>query len=173
MSTRYEQALRLIELLKAETKNINEGKEGRPYGVRNAEELLTFFAEYTTANQREVLDKDGVKVVLDAPLTVEGFCVYCGHTERWLDSMIRNIAGKTEAERTADEAELLRSAMCVRDFCRNDLRAGAAQGVYQQNIVARILGLADKQQTTETVRQIVVQSDEEKQDIEDLRNSKV
>ena len=46
-------------MLKAETKNINEGKEGRPYGVKNAEELLSFFAEYTEATQREILDKNG------------------------------------------------------------------------------------------------------------------
>lgn len=106
---------------------------------------------------------------MEAPITEEGFCLYCGHSARWVAFLEKTLSEKEN--RTPWQEDLFRSVTRVRDFCRNDLKTGAIAGRYQPNIAARILGLVDKQQMTAEVRQIVVSSAEEKKDIEDLRGS--
>lgn len=162
--SRSDNARRLAEL----TLTKKRGR-GRPYGVKSAEEFMNLFCAYVDQCIHPFVTKDGEKVELEAPITEEGFCLYCGHGARWL-AMLDKILNEKE-ERTPWQEDLLRSVTHVRDFCRNDLKTGAIAGRYQANIAARILGLADKQQVTADLRQIVVNSAEEKRDIEDLRDS--
>lgn len=147
-----------------------EKKNGRPYAM-TAAEFDTNFAEYIEGHTRTAVTKDGTLVEIPAPLTEGGFCVFCGHSDRWLDMLEKTLKGKTE--RTAEEERLFRSVTRARAYFRHDLAEGAVTGAYQQNIVARILGLTDKQQITETVRQIVVESEKDKEDVEELRESGV
>lgn len=134
---------RARERQQSERESINAGKVGNPYGVTDAEELITLFLEYVQErkNQRKI---DGETIETDAPLTLGGFCLFCGHSARWLDSLIANIEDKEESKRTELEDELLRSATCVRDACRDDLLNGGLCGNYMQQVVVRVLGLAEK-----------------------------
>lgn len=147
-----------------------EKKNGRPYAM-TAAEFNANFNEYIEGHTRTALTKDGVKVEVPAPLTEGGFCVFCGHSDSWLVMLEKTLKGKTE--RRPEEEELFKSVTRARAFFRHDLAEGAVAGDYQPQIVARILGLTDKQQITETVRQIVVESEADKKDIEDLRDSDI
>ena len=142
---------------------------GRPYGVKGAEELMTLFCEYVEQATHPFITKDGQKVDMEAPLTEEGFCLYCGHSARWIAFLEKTLSEKDK--RTPWQEDLFRSVTRIRDYCRDDLKTGAIAGRYQPNIAARILGLVDKQQINAELRQIVVGSPEEKKDIEDLRDS--
>lgn len=144
-------------------------RRGRPYGVKDAEELMNLFCEYVEQAVHPFITKDGQAIQMEAPLTEEGFCLYCGHSARWLASLYKTLDEKEK--RTPWQEDLFRSVTRVRDYCRDDLKQGAIAGRYQPNIAARILGLVDKQQMTSEVRQIIVSSPEEKKDIEDLRGS--
>ena len=145
-------------------------KNGRPYAM-TAEEFRKNFDEYVEGHTRTFVTKDGDKVEIPAPLTEGGFCVFCGHSDSWLVMLEKNL--KAKDQRTAEEEELFKSVTRARSFFRNDLAEGAVAGAYQQNIVARMLGLTDKQEVKETVRQIVVESQEDKKDIEEIRNSDI
>ena len=145
-------------------------KRGRPYAM-TAKQFRERFTEYVEGHTRTFVTKDGDKVEIPAPLTEGGFCVFCGHSDSWLVMLEKNL--KAKDQRTAEEEELFKSVTRARSFFRNDLAEGAVAGDYQPNIVARILGLSDKQQVTETVRQIVVESEADKKDIEDLRDSDI
>ena len=145
-------------------------KNGRPYAM-TAEEFRKNFKDYVENYTRTAFTKEGVRIEVPAPLTEGGFCVMCGHSDRWLDMLDKTL--KAKETRTAEEEELFRLVTCARTFFRRDLAEGAVAGDYQPNIVARILGLSDKQQVTETVRQIVVESEADKKDIEDLRDSDI
>ena len=164
---RVEIAKKMFEAIDKEAK---AKRRGRPYAM-TAKQFRKNFEEYVQGHTRTFVTKDGDKVEIPAPLTEGGFCVFCGQSDRWLDTLERQLTAK-EA-RTQEEEDLIRSVTRARSFFRNDLAEGAVAGTYQQNIVARILGLTDKQQVTETVRQIVVESQEDKRDIEEIRNSDV
>lgn len=162
--SRTEIVKRLAELTLEKKKG-----RGRPYGVKDAEEFFRLFCEYVDQAKHPFVTKDGQIVEIETPLTEEGFCLYCGHSARWVAMLEKKLSEKEH--RTAWEEEMFRSVTRVRDFCRDDLKTGAIAGRYQHNIAARILGLVDKQQTTAEVRQIIVSSPEEKKDIEDIRGS--
>ena len=134
---------RAKEREETERKNINKGKVGNPYGVKNAEELIDLFLDYARERKRERII-DNVPVQIDAPLTIGGFCLFCGHSAVWLTNLIATIEAKDKDKRTDLETELLRSATRVRDACRDDLLQGGLEGNYMQQVVVRVLGLAEK-----------------------------
>lgn len=147
------------------SRSINEGKLGRPYGIANAATLDAYLYDYIQSHKRSVITKDGLLIDVDAPMTELGFCLWCGHSERWLDYLEKTLR---EKERNEDEEELFRSVQRARSVLRNDLMEGAVAGLYQQNIVARILGLGEKVEQTGESRVIVVKSEDEKKKIEDI-----
>ena len=88
------------------------------------------------------------------PISIADFCVYLGVGENWFAQLTEDFSWVKTRIRTYIEDYQLK---------------GAAAGVFNANIVARRLGLADKQavDTTNTTR-IVVESREQKQIIENL-----
>lgn len=175
--------LDIIRMGMQRARSVNEKKNGRPYGVDNAEELEALFDEYVATIQRApkyILTKQSKDAPaglteqekhekIDRPLTEAGFCLFCGHTADWLTRMIQTLKGK---ERNELEQGLYESAMRVHDAIRNDLVDGGLLGQYQSNFTARLLGLADKQQVSESLQQVVVvKSEEQKQMFEEIVNS--
>ena len=174
--------LDIIRMGMKRARSVNEGKNGRPYGVDSAEELESLFDEYVSTIQRAPVfvqsrkrkeDADGRTLEnreekMDRPLTEAGFCLFCGHPAAWLAMMTETLRAKTRNEA---EDELLTSATRIHDALRQDLINGALLGQYQSNFTARLLGLADRQQVQQEQRQIVVSNEQEKEKLESLLKS--
>lgn len=120
-------------------------KQGRPLKY-TPEEVERKFVEYVEHNKtctfyRNELIKSGdragdvIKVEVPAPLTIVGFCVYLGISKEtfyeWLGNPDKGFS------------DIL--TMC-KTFIEQNQVSGAAAGVFNPMIVARLLGLADKQQ---------------------------
>jgi hypothetical protein len=129
---------------------------GQPKIFKTPEELFSKFKEYlewVKANPykwHDFVGKDAEEVWKERqrPITWSGF-------EGWLAS--NDIAAHLgHYEQNTDEgyAEFLPTIRAIKRICSQDVIDGALAGVFNQNIAARIEGLADKKEIDKTSRKI-------------------
>ena len=123
-----------------EVKNLG----GRPLKY-TPEQIEQKFAEYVEQNKqctfyRNELIKSGdkagevIRVEVPAPLTIVGFCVYLGITKQTFYELLEN--------KDKGFSDILHA--CKHYIEQNQL-AGAAAGVFNPMIIARLLGLQENQ----------------------------
>lgn len=132
---------------------INPLKRGRPLHY-TPEELADKFAEYVkwcdehpitikrTATQTNTspvgpssFDRDEVEQKPQL-VSISGFLVWLGETESWWKML-----GERE-----DGEEFVTLKSYIRTYCQQNQAKLASSGVFKENIISRLLGLADKQQ---------------------------
>jgi hypothetical protein len=121
---------------------------GRPKNIESPEELWRLFRLYKTwakANpykKQDFVGKDGDEIQrkLERPLTWVGFEVYL------YERMIINNLGDYEKNRDDSYKEFSPIIRAIKAYIEQDQFEGASVGIYQQNIIARKLGLIDKQE---------------------------
>lgn len=93
------------------------------------------------------------------PISIADFCIFLGCSRDWWNSLSDDFLGVKKHIRTYIEDYQLK---------------GASAGLFNANIVARLLGLADKQQTEQKVEtRIVVETAEQKDKLEKLGEMEV
>lgn len=145
-----------------------KAKLGRPpkYTPR---ELLDKFQEYIADRQgrpiiitKETSGNNGnydTSSVTNEPhpqlLSIADFCVFLGTSRNWWNELTDDFLGVKDY---------------IRTYIENFQLKGATAGIFNANIVARLLGLADKKeiQATGDNMTIVVKSEEEKKKIEGI-----
>lgn len=121
---------------------------GRPKLIDSPDHLLALFKEYQDyckANpvlKEDYVGKDARKVYreLERPLTWDGFECYLS------DKEIIEDLGDYERNKDGRYTEFATIVSRIKRYINTDQFTGAAVGIYQQNIIARKLGLADKQE---------------------------
>ena len=122
-----------------------KGKPGRPLKY-TPEEMQQKFLEYIESNKtnifyRNELIKSGerageiIAVPVQAPLTIVGFCVFLGINKVTFYELLEN-----------KDKGFSNILYACKDYIEQNQLAGAAAGVFNPMIVARLIGLADKQQ---------------------------
>lgn len=127
---------------------MNRTKDGRELIYSTPEELLEkaysyfIWCDKTPLKRSEVL-KGGVKagkvvkISLDRPYTLVGMCNYLGISKRTFDNY-------------EERKDYLPITTYIRDIIQQNQIEGAVVGNYNANIVARLLGLVDKQEVEST-----------------------
>jgi len=121
---------------------------GRPKNIESPEQLWKLFRQYRTyakANPYEKQDfvgKDADEVTrrLERPLSWVGFEEYL------FERMIISDLGDYERNKEKRYSEFTTIIRAIKVYIERDQFEGAAVGVYKENIIARKLGLADKQE---------------------------
>lgn len=119
---------------------------GRPKNIESPEELWSLFRKYKTwakenpYQKQDYVGKDADRVTreLERPLTFVGFEVYL------YERMIINDLGDYEKNKEGRYEEFAPIIRAIKKYIEQDQFEGAAVGIYQQNIIARKLGLTDK-----------------------------
>jgi hypothetical protein len=73
---------------------------------------------------------------MNRPYTLKGFCLYCGACEAWFK----------EFKRRDLSNDFIAVIHKIEDIIYNQKFEGAAIGIFNSNIIARDLGLTDKQE---------------------------
>jgi hypothetical protein len=121
---------------------------GRPKNIESPEQLWLLFRQYmkwakeNPRTKQDFVGKDGNEIerMLERPLTWVGFEVYC------LERMIISDLGDYERNKENRYAEFATIVRAIKRYIEQDQFEGAAVGLYKENIIARKLGLADKQE---------------------------
>lgn len=138
----------------AELKNIyppviNPLKRGRPLHY-TPEELAVKFSEFVKWSQENpiVVTKSVKGSTGDTPfdrdeeeqkpqyISVKGFLVWLGETKDWWDKLDSD---------SVNAAEFFHLKTYIRTYCEENQAKLASAGIYKENIISRLLGLADKQ----------------------------
>ena len=121
---------------------------GRKPLYESAETLLADCLDYLQITSERIIEqhdfvgKDATDVTRKhkPPFTLSGLCVFLGMSQdTWRNYRLRK-----------DFIEVLRA---IEEIIYTQKFEGAAVGIYQQNIIARDLGLVDKKDVTNTERQ--------------------
>lgn len=96
-------------------------------------------------------------------ISVHGFLVYIGKSKRWWSQLSEGKHG--------DKFSYLKEA--VTDYCEDYQKEMAAAGIFNANIISRLLGLADKKELTGESINIIVNSQEEKEKIEGMKDLQI
>lgn len=129
---------------------------GRPKAIESPEQLWQFFTEYieheknSPMYKREYVGKDGneVDTPLQVPITFEGFECYL-----WDKGIISHLSNYS-ANKDGKYDDFLTIITRIKQNCFVHNFKGASVGVFNANIIARKLGLTDKQENNVTVNQI-------------------
>ena len=149
----------------------NAGKKGRPRKYTPAQLLKEFETYVNDRWQRpiEIVEKekgvignsriDKVKTkTIPHPLSVRDFCVHLGVGECWFRQLPEDFSSVKSY---------------IQGYLEDYQLKGAQAGVFNANIVSRLLGLADKKDITsggEKIDRIIVESPEQKDTIDNLGN---
>lgn len=125
---------------------------GRPKNIKSPEQLWQLFLEYkkwakaTPYQKQDFVGKDAYEVIrkLERPLTWIRFEVYC--FERGIVYDLGDYEKNKDGGYTA-YSPIIR---VIKAIIEADQFEGASVGIYQHNIIARKLGLADKQEARAT-----------------------
>jgi len=129
-----------------------EKKNGRPrvFSTPKAlwEKALEYF-EYEDNNpmlRDDFRGKDAYRVTYEhkAPYTLTGFCLFAGVSHSYLRT-IKSIH-KKGTETHEEWKDFLAIIACIEETCRQQKFHGASAGIFNANIIARDLGIADIQQ---------------------------
>ena len=120
---------------------------GRPKKLSNPEELLKLFEGYLEwAKQNPIrkmvfVGRDGNREyeLVDRPLSIDGFEVYCYGKQVTVENYMNNKNGSYE--------EFYSISLYIRKLIRDNQISGGMAGLYNASLTARINGLADKQET--------------------------
>ena len=96
-------------------------------------------------------------------ISVHGFLVYIGKSKRWWTELSDGKQG--------DKFSYLKEA--VTDYCEDYQKEMAAAGLFNANIISRLLGLADKKELTGESINIIVNSQEEKEKLESMKDMQI
>lgn len=161
----------------AEIKNayppfVNPYKQtGRPLNY-NPQQLAEEFEKYVRWCQDNpiTISKTAIGQTGDTPfnreeietkprlVSIGGFLNWLGEEDNWWTMLDKGTFGD----------EFLRVKARVRGYCEDYQKAMASTGVFKENIISRLLGLADKKAVTTDGVKIVVESNDQKEAIESL-----
>lgn len=100
------------------------------------------FKKKDSKNRETTVSHDFAQVPRMRPMTIEGFCNYAGIVVKTFHNY-----EKYGQDGEHDEA-YLQVTRRIRQIIENQQLEGAAAGFFQQNIIARKLGLADKRESS-------------------------
>lgn len=149
---------------------------GRPLHF-TPKQLAEKFGEYVEWSEKNVMtfeeEKSGyvgkssmaeTKIVTKHRLiSVGGFLVYIGKTQRW---WVELSSGKQGEKFSIVKAH-------ITAYCEDYQKELAASGHYNANIISRLLGLADKKELTGESINIIVNSQEEKEKLEGMKDLQI
>lgn len=149
---------------------MNRGSDGRELIFKTSEELLEKAYKYFNwCEENPWIKNEAIKSGIGAgqivgiptsrPYTIVGFCVYCGISEDTFALYSKR-------------NDFIGVVTHIREVIRQNQLEGACVGAYSPNIVARLLGLADKQELTGADGQglvINVTSPKAKKQLEELK----
>lgn len=97
-------------------------------------------------------------------VSIGGFLGHLGATDVWWKQISDGVRGE----------EFSRVKAMIKNYCENYQKEMASTGIYKENIISRLLGLADKKaiDASEGVT-IVVKSEEEAEKIKNIGNLKI
>lgn len=93
-------------------------------------------------------------------ISVHGFLVFIGKSKRWWTELSDGKQG--------DKFSTLKDS--ITSYCEDYQKEMAAAGIFNANIISRLLGLADKKELTGEGINIIVNSQEEKEKIESMKD---
>lgn len=95
-------------------------------------------------------------------VSIDGFLVHIGGSAAYWSQLDRRRRGE----------DFVKVKSFIREYCAQYQKEMASAGIFNANIISRLLGLADKVQHSGemTVRPIVVESEEQKQGLKELDN---
>lgn len=96
-------------------------------------------------------------------ISIHGFLVYIGKTARWW--------GELSNGKHGDKFSVVKAH--ITEYCEDYQKEMAAAGIFNANIISRLLGLADKKELTGESINIIVNSPEEKQKIESMKDMQI
>lgn len=101
-----------------------------------------------------------VDMPVKRPYTLKGLCIFLGVNEKYFNTFVRKHEVK---EIKVDRSDWLEVIAKIKDIVGNQQYEGAAAGFFQANIVARMLGLADKTEAKNetTVKEVIKIGDQE------------
>lgn len=125
-------------------------KDGRGKIFEKPENLWTAANDYFQWVQENPLYKneaiksgdragDIIQIPIERPMTVEGMCIY-------LDISVQTF--HNYGDNKEDHKDYFEIVTRIREVIRDQKLAGAVIGMYNANIVARELGMADKKEVT-------------------------
>ena len=109
------------------------------------------FVDKTTTNYKQRL------------ISVHGFLVFIGKSKRWWTELSDGKQG--------DKFSTLKDSII--SYCEDYQKEMAAAGIFNANIISRLLGLADKKEVTGEGINIIVNSQEEKEKIESMKDMQI
>jgi hypothetical protein len=93
-----------------------------------------------------------IELPVRRPYTEGGLCVFCGVNPRWLSTFEQKHRNQGMTTGVEERDNLWLDAIdYVKGVIRNQQYEGAAAGFFKENIVGRMIGLADKQEIETTV----------------------
>lgn len=93
-------------------------------------------------------------------ISVHGFLVFIGKSKRWWTELSDGKQG--------DKFSTLKDS--ITSYCEDYQKEMAAAGIFNANIISRLLGLADKKELTGESINIIVNSPEEKHELENMKD---
>lgn len=96
-------------------------------------------------------------------ISVHGFLVFIGKTKRWWSQLSDGKQG--------EKFSYLKEQ--ITEYCEDYQKELAATGHYNANIISRLLGLADKKELTGESINIIVNSPEEKEKLEGMKDLQI
>lgn len=96
-------------------------------------------------------------------ISVHGFLVFIGKTKRWWSQLSEGKHG--------EKFSYLKES--ITEYCEDYQKELAASGHYNANIISRLLGLADKKELTGESINIIVNSQEEKEKLESMKDMQI
>lgn len=97
-----------------------------------------------------------IQTPVDRPLTIEGMCIFFGCTSE----TFQNYASNSE-----EYKDFFPITSQIKEIIRDQKLTGAVVGNYKENIVARLLGMADKQEVNSSMS--VIWKETKKYDTDD------
>ncbi|MBQ5864210.1 MAG: hypothetical protein IIW66_02310 [Bacteroidales bacterium] len=96
-------------------------------------------------------------------ISVHGFLVFIGKSKRWWTELSDGKQG--------DKFSTLKDS--ITSYCEDYQKEMAAAGIFNANIISRLLGLADKKELTGESINIIVNSPEEKEKLESMKDMQI
>lgn len=109
------------------------------------------FVDKTTTNYKQRL------------VSIHGFLVFIGKTSRWW--------GELSNGKQGDKFSVVKAH--ITEYCEDYQKEMAAAGIFNANIISRLLGLAEKKEITGESINIIVNSPEEKDKIESMKELQI
>ena len=96
-------------------------------------------------------------------ISVHGFLVFIGKSKRWWTELSDGKQG--------DKFSTLKDS--ITSYCEDYQKEMAAAGIFNANIISRLLGLADKKELTGESINIIVNSPEEKENLVSMKDMQI